>query len=665
MLSTSSSTDYGSLGREASVAGLLASPSSNGVNKEERETLPLIANDRPDTAGPSPLHHSQHKRKGCAGVTIAASASCWNFVWLSNLTFQWFVPILDLGNKKDQLQQDDLELIEFPETCRTDDISNKFNRHWKAQLELTTPSLLMALYRSFGLEFIKAGMLKFVHDLCLFVGPQVLNGLIHFLRDANAPLSHGLFLTFLVTVSQLIMTFCLRHYFFKCYLTGLQIRSAVVLAVYDKALVLQSSERQSRSLGEITNLVSIDAQRMQDLTTYLHAIWYSFVQIGLALYFLWGQMGVACLGGVVMMLIMMPLTKLVAQWLAGIQKKLMAAKDARVQVNSELLSSMKVIKLQAWEEPFQSRLMVLRNVELHQLWHYVVAQTLSIMMWSTTPLAVALATFGAYIWLGQELEVASALTALALFDILRFPLFMLPQVINRIVEASVSLNRINSFLQCEEHTAIGSGSLEDVGIKMESASFVYESRKPKPVDGVAISPSTKALLDKEWEIELLKSQLRDAEQQLQSLATRGSSDTETLVGDGSDLLCLKRINFQCRRGELVAVVGGVGCGKSSFVNAVLGEIRQVGGSTAVKGTLSYFSQSAFILNDTVRNNILFGHTNEAVDEHHYKDCLSSCALSHDLKLLPAGDQTEIGEKVRFHSFLLNYSHSASFLLGIN
>jgi ATP-binding cassette subfamily C (CFTR/MRP) protein 1 len=73
----------------------------------------------------------------------------------------------------------------------------------------------------------------------------------------------------------------------------------VVVAVYNKALVLHSAERQTRTLGEITNLMSIDAQRMQDLTTYLHAVWYSFVQIGLALFFLFHQLGASCLGGVV------------------------------------------------------------------------------------------------------------------------------------------------------------------------------------------------------------------------------------------------------------------------------------------------------------------------------------------------------------------------------
>jgi ABC-type bacteriocin/lantibiotic exporter with double-glycine peptidase domain len=203
------------------------------------------------------------------------------------------------------------------------------------------------------LDFARAGLLKLVHDLCIFVGPQVLHGLIHFLRDADASMSEGILLTLAVTLSQLTMSFCLRHYFFKCYLTGLRVRTSVVLAVYRKALVLSSGERQNRTLGEITNLMSIDAQRMQDLTTYLHAIWYSFIQIGLALYFLWRQLGPSCLGGVAVIVIMIPVARFVAQWMGNMQKKLMKAKDIRVQVNSEILGTMKVVKLQAWEESFQ------------------------------------------------------------------------------------------------------------------------------------------------------------------------------------------------------------------------------------------------------------------------------------------------------------------------
>jgi ATP-binding cassette subfamily C (CFTR/MRP) protein 1 len=153
------------------------------------------------------------------------------------------------------------------------------------------PSLIRALFRAFGTDYVIGGfILKFIHDSCIFVGPAVLNGLIKFLGSDEAPLSRGMWLTLAVTLSQLCMSFCLRHYFFKCYKFGLKIRTAVVMAVYQKALVLDAGERHTRNIGEITNLMSIDAQRLQELTTYLHAIWYSFWQIGLALFFLWRQL---------------------------------------------------------------------------------------------------------------------------------------------------------------------------------------------------------------------------------------------------------------------------------------------------------------------------------------------------------------------------------------
>ena len=182
------------------------------------------------------------------------------------------------------------------------------------------------LAAAFGRPFAKAGLLKLVHDLCAFVGPNVLKQLILFLKDPDAPMSRGIGLTVLVTCSQLVMSLCLRQYFYQCYRTGLRFRTAVIVAVYKKSLVIAASERMSRTSGEITNLMSVDAERLQNLTPYLHAIWYSFLQIGLSLFFLWRELGPSCLGGVAIIIIMMPVTKAVGKYLGGLQKKLMKVK---------------------------------------------------------------------------------------------------------------------------------------------------------------------------------------------------------------------------------------------------------------------------------------------------------------------------------------------------
>ena len=368
----------------------------------------------------------------------ASKGILWSSVW-SSLIFTWMRPLLVLGNDQQKLDPEDLAILPLPHDCVSEAVAGKFQQEWSKELSraagekkespgrYSPPSVSWACFRAFGWDFIKAGGLKLIHDLAMFVGPQVLFRIIHFLNDPTAPLSYGLWLTLAVTVAQLLMAFCVRHYFFKCYLTGLRLRTSVVVAVYQKALAMSSSERNSRSAGEITNLMSIDALRMQDLTTHLHAIWFSFLQIGIAFIFLWQILGPSCLAGIAAIIVMIPLSKIIAEWIGRRQTELMEAKDKRIEVNAEVLSGIKVIKLQAWEESFETKILGLRKGELRKLSRYFVGAGVSDMLWTATPAAVAVTTFGAYVLAGNQLHVATALTSLALFDILRFPLFKLPQ----------------------------------------------------------------------------------------------------------------------------------------------------------------------------------------------------------------------------------------------
>lgn len=604
----------------------------NGGGGRDDETTPLIK--EAFFAEPQPSEIDKTNR------------NCW-----TRLTFRWFTSILHRGNENNRLEPEDLDLIPLPNDCETAHVSAVFDHYWKIEVETGDPSLTRALARAYGKDYFIAGCLKLVHDLCVFVGPQVLHSIIVFLRSPDAPPSEGLLLTLAVTASQIAMSFCLRHYFFKCYMTGLRIRTAVVLAVYKKALLLSAAERQTKTLGEITNLISIDASRLQDLMNYMMSLWSSPLQIVLALYFLWGELGPSSLGGVAVIIGMVPVTKKVAQMMGRVQKILMKAKDKRIELNSEVLSGMKVIKLQAWEEPFQKRILDLRGAELRQLLGYFVINAVSGMLWTLTPMAVAVASFGAYVLTGQDLDVATALTALALFDILRFPLAMLPRVINSVVEAGVSVKRIRTFLLSQEHKAIGPNNLQDTGIRLQTVSAAYDSKKPKVAEkkDTANLEELKQINDRDWEIRLLKSQLRHAEQHIRELSggkVEQQQPQEVPLEDvaAENLLALKRIDFEVKAGELVAVVGGVGCGKSTFVNAMLGEVRELSGTTSVRGNLAYFSQNPFIMNASVRDNILFSHVSEPVDEELYQKALDCCALRHDLELLPHGDATEIGEK---------------------
>ena len=426
------------------------------------------------------------------------------------------------------------------------------------------PSLARALALAYGGDFARAGVLKLVHDLCVFVGPRVLNGLILYLRDPVSPASVGLRLTTYVTAAQLLMSLCLRHYFFRCYLAGLRVRTAVVSAVYRKTLALSAGERQSRTAGEVVNLVSVDAQKLQDLTNYLHAIWYSFLQIGLAVYFLWGQLGPSCLAGVAVIALSMPATRAVATLLGRAQRTLMTARDVRVDATNEILGSMGVVKGQAWEESFADRVKTLRDSELKKLYNAKLIGSVNTFLWSAVPTLIAVCTFAAYTIAGNDLDVASALTSLALFDILRFPLFMLPTILNNIVEAGVSLARVRSFLLCKEHVPVGPpppttetngddrGEDDDgPGIWIRgNATFVYDSKKPRfdpfSYDGGGdadkkkkrrrsrvlppkseVTDLRREAHDVRWEASILRARLEDAEGRIRELMTTSATATGT------------------------------------------------------------------------------------------------------------------------------------------
>ena len=409
--------------------------------------------------------------------------------------------------------------------------------------------------------------------------------------------------------------------------------------------------------------MSVDVQRLQDIIAYLHAVWYSFLQIGLAMYFLWIQLGPSCLAGAAVILASIPLTKVCAGWMGRLQKKVMRKKDDRIQANQETLMNMKVVKLQAWEEPFKDKVSELRQLELKQLFHYFLARACTWLLWSGVPLLIAVATFAAYVAIfNQVLDVATALTALALFQILRFPLFMLPNIINNLVEANVALARIEGYLSATEQ--VGPDLLTDddtTVINLSNATFTYQNIRPpqrKPEE----DPTPKEQLEQtEKQLLLLKARLADAEEHVAklegmkttslsksygsslSLASMSSIPSEKeKIHQQSKMLCLRRVDFECTEGEFVVVVGTVGSGKSTLLRSILGEVQLVSGEVGVRGKVAYFDQKPFIMNDTVEGNILFGKPKD--NEELYNQAIDCCSLTHDLSQLPNGDQCEIGER---------------------
>ncbi|XP_059142742.1 multidrug resistance-associated protein 1-like isoform X2 [Physella acuta] len=539
--------------------------------------------------------------------------------FLSQLTFWWFTGMVVQGYKR-ALTQTDLWSLNKEDT--TEYVSRAFYQKWNRTRELPVAStangdvhetsfmykegsailvpyafvedsrkqkrtLFSALVRTYIWFFLLAAIYKFLHDCLMFVNPYLLKLLIRF-TSSDEYMWRGYFYAAMLLVIALVQSLLLHQYFHATFLLGMRLRSTITAVIYKKTLRLSNTAKRSSTVGEIVNLMSVDAQRFMDLTTYLHTIWSGPFQIIVALYFLWQTLGPSSLAGIGVMVLLIPLNALLANKSRQYQVEQMTLKDSRIKLMNEILNGMKVLKLYAWESSFQDKIIHIRNKELKVLKKAAYLNAISSFFWTCAPVLVSLSTFAVYVLSSSDnvLDAQKAFVSLALFNILRFPLSMVPNVITNIVQANVSLKRIQNFLnnpELDPHSVDKEDEEDGVAVKIEDATFSWE-------DG-----------------------------------TNTLTDISLTVEDGS----------------LVAVVGAVGAGKSSLLAAMLGEMDRVTGAVNVKGSVSYVAQQAWIQNATLKDNILF---NKSLDQQRYDSIVEACALTTDLEILPAGDRTEIGEK---------------------
>ncbi|KAM9837505.1 ATP-binding cassette sub-family C member 3 isoform 2-T2 [Aulostomus maculatus] len=451
------------------------------------------------------------------------------------------------------------------------------------------PSFLRALIKAFGPYFLIGSAYKLLQDVITFVNPQLLSMLISFTKQKGVPDWWGYSLAFLMFFTAFLQTLILHQHFQYCFVTGMNVRTAVIGAIYRKALVITNAAKRSSTVGEVVNLMSVDAQRFMDLTTFLNMLWSAPLQIMLALYFLWQNLGPSVLAGVAVMILLIPFNAVIAMKTRAYQVEQMQYKDSRIKLMNEILNGIKVLKLYAWENSFKEKVLAIRQKELNVLRKTAYLGALSTMAWTSAPFLVALTTFAVYVTVDENniLDAEKAFVSLSLFNILRFPLNMLPQVISSIVQASVSLKRIQSFLS-------------------------HDELDPKSVDRKNTAT--------EFSVTVLNGKFTWAKE---------------------DSPVLHNINLMVPQGSLLAVVGHVGCGKSSLISALLGEMEKLEGEISIRGSVAYVPQQAWIQNATLRDNILFG---KPYNEQKYRCVLEACALTPDLDVLPGGDMTEIGEK---------------------
>ncbi|KAJ7116424.1 ABC transporter [Mycena epipterygia] len=481
-------------------------------------------------------------------------------------------------------------------------------------------SLIWAMNDSIKWWFWTGGALKVIGDTAQITSPLVVKAIINFATlSYNAhrtggtapPIGTGIGLAFALLAMQLIGSLCQHQFFYRAMSTGVLVRGGLITAIYSRSLRLTSRARSTLTNGKLVNHISSDVSRIDFCAGYFHMAILDLPNSNGHLSRTSGlnpslliNLGPSALSGFAFFVLATPAQTMVMKRLFMFRQKSMVWTDKRAKILQELLGGMKIIKLFNWQAPFLARISGYRQKEMAYIRSLLLLRSGTNAVAMSMPALASVLAFVTYSLTGHTLEPAVVFASLTLFNLLRLPLMFLRTSIADALNAS---HRLHDVFVAEtfQETQVRDDKL-DVAIEVNDATFTWDGPPPEVEEAAA---AARAL--------------------------------EQAKVDEEKVFKMSNLTFSIPRGQLVAIVGAVGSGKTSLLQGMIGEMRRTTGYTKFGGSVGYCPQSAWIQNATIRENICFGLPFE--EEKYWKAVNDSC-LQPDLEMLPNGDLTEVGEK---------------------
>ncbi|XP_063952974.1 ATP-binding cassette sub-family C member 9-like [Lytechinus pictus] len=547
-------------------------------------------------------------------------------------------------------------------------------------------NLYWVYLKAFYPGLIRGGIIKFFGDTSSFLSPYLISGAIAYATANSFPdagdkepqtdkyidwydfFTNGFVLVVVLFIQSIFQRLCNQHHYHNVIMESAHSKAALQAAVYSKALRLSSYSMTggSMTMGQITNHMSVDATNILNSFQWIHYIWsipYLVIGYLVILYF---QLGVASLIGSSIFLFSIPLQTLIAKKTAQYQKGAMTCADSRLKQTNEMLQGIKLIKLYAWEDIFLSSIGGARADEIWQLVTQNIWKVILNGVSNSAPLLVMLTSYSLYTVLtGLPLTPDITFAALSVFNQMSLPLFLLPMIFTFHVNAVVSTRRLSVFFTAPEVEDKDDGRRKEDGDSYQTNGTPdFPTNSTEVPNSRVVNPRKEASRSsgKEDTYRLLRESDDDlASSSYDNPVHRSpinsphedvlSGDVILKVTDGnftwdntSTAPILSGIQLELHAGQLTMIVGQVGSGKSSLLSAVLGEMTTLQGEVRwnrEQSTIAYAAQKAWLINASLKENIVFGNQFSA---DRYEKVIKACCLQPDIDILPAGDETEIGEK---------------------
>ncbi|PVU90006.1 hypothetical protein BB559_004831 [Furculomyces boomerangus] len=588
--------------------------------------------------------------------------------FISLLTYSFMNKIVELGKKRLLIITD---LFDLPQSISPSEMALVFEREWiKVQSKSEYISVIKTILFIFWKKILLIGLLSLASSFFYIIQPIILGLLINFLSEYSpentSSLKNGYIYAislFLVEILQLIIL--QKNSNIQNMLT-IQIRGCLVPNIYKKTLTLKPEYLKKNSIGKIVNTMNVDTNRIARFISSINQIWYIPVQIISSLVLLYINIGYSTIGGILAFLLIIPLNGKLIQLSRKSNRAISKHRDERIKKINELVQGIKMIKFFSWEEPIKSVVEDIRNNrELAALKTSGEIHSLTVFVNSITPVIISGVVFGSYYLFDNQskgsMDAELIFVTLLLLNRLREPLRRGPFILAAYIESSISVERVHDILSAAsikspqtklqpntdktillETTHSGYGSVS----KIESTNSINLHLDCSDTDSIT---KTKKILSINSNCSNVTQ--NQSEQDGYIIANKHQVSTDQplydvtcenakFAWDSHDLDGIQ-LNFKIKRGSLVGVVGKVGSGKSSLINAILGEMDLVSGHMSLNGTIGYTPQVPWLMNTSLRDNIIFGCPFE---REFYEKVINACALTTDIESFPAGDMTEIGER---------------------
>eukprot|EP00658_Telonema_sp_P-2_P038685 TRINITY_DN27705_c0_g1_i1.p1 TRINITY_DN27705_c0_g1~~TRINITY_DN27705_c0_g1_i1.p1 ORF type:complete len:1461 (-),score=356.90 TRINITY_DN27705_c0_g1_i1:130-4512(-) len=530
----------------------------------------------------------------------------------SCVTFSWLNALLVRGAKQ-PLKHPDLNNI------RPDDATCHNHARLQSAIEAQDPAQPLSLFRvlrsAYGWDFLCMVPYKLINDSVQYVNPVLIHAIVHIIESNNkSNLTTTYLLACCMFVASETQSIAAGQYFLAGFRLGLRTRGAVNQTVYSKGLRLSNAARKIHTEGAVLSYMQIDAQKLCDSIPYLHMVWSAPLQFAFCMLLLYRELGWSCFAGVLVLVALIPVNTKVATTQRNYTRATMKARDHRVTLLSEMLQAVRSIKMFAWEAPSMEAISARRAAEAKQIRGNSLFGAFSTFLWGGSPLLVTVCTFTVYTQLMDgTLTATKAFTSMALFNLLRFPLSMIPGSISRIIDISVVVGRLSTFLNAEEKTSLLlPPGAADVPV-LNAGHYTSPEGSEHAIVAQAAHFSWAAVH--------------------QDLAT-GDNERQAPFE-------LRAIDLVIRTGWLVGITGAVGTGKSSLLAGIANLMEHTGGSVVVRGRVAFCAQQPWIQNATLKQNVLFGRD---YDDQRFRSVLHACALLDDIAMLADHEDTQIGER---------------------